>query len=114
MGEQLTEEQIADYKEAFSLFDKDGDGIIKVSDLGLLVRSLNLNPTESEIAEMVSDVDPDGTGKVDFPEFISLMVQLHAVLARPARSKMSTLKKNSWRPSESSIRTTAASFRQLN
>lgn len=74
MGDQLTEEQIADYKEAFSLFDKDGDGIIKVADLGLLVRSLNLNPTESEIAEMQNDVDPDGTGKVDFPEFISLMV----------------------------------------
>lgn len=24
--EQLTEEQIAEFKEAFSLFDKDGDG----------------------------------------------------------------------------------------
>lgn len=27
MAEQLTEEQIAEFKEAFSLFDKDGDGI---------------------------------------------------------------------------------------
>ncbi len=26
MAEQLTEEQIAEFKEAFSLFDKDGDG----------------------------------------------------------------------------------------
>lgn len=26
----MTEEQIADYKEAFSHFDKDGDGVIKV------------------------------------------------------------------------------------
>lgn len=26
MTEQLTEEQIAEFKEAFSLFDKDGDG----------------------------------------------------------------------------------------
>jgi calmodulin len=77
MGDSLTEDQIADYKEAFSLFDKDGDGVIRVSDLGLLVRSLNLNPTEAEIAEMQGDVDPDGTGKVDFPEFISLMVIKH-------------------------------------
>lgn len=29
MAEQLTEEQIAEFKEAFSLFDKDGDGIYK-------------------------------------------------------------------------------------
>lgn len=27
MAEQLTEEQIAEFKEAFSLFDKDGDGM---------------------------------------------------------------------------------------
>jgi len=27
-GEQLSEEQIAEFKEAFSLFDKDGDGTI--------------------------------------------------------------------------------------
>ena len=26
MSDQLTEEQIAEFKEAFSLFDKDGDG----------------------------------------------------------------------------------------
>lgn len=30
MAEQLTEEQIAEFKEAFSLFDKDGDGKIIV------------------------------------------------------------------------------------
>lgn len=28
MAEQLTEEQIAEFKEAFCLFDKDGDGIL--------------------------------------------------------------------------------------
>jgi len=26
MADQLTEEQIAEFKEAFALFDKDGDG----------------------------------------------------------------------------------------
>jgi hypothetical protein len=29
MADQLTEEQIAEFKEAFSLFDKDGDGELK-------------------------------------------------------------------------------------
>ncbi|RVW22459.1 hypothetical protein CK203_112788 [Vitis vinifera] len=28
MAEQLTEEQIAEFKEAFSLFDKDGDDLL--------------------------------------------------------------------------------------
>jgi len=27
MADQLTDDQIAEFKEAFSLFDKDGDGI---------------------------------------------------------------------------------------
>lgn len=30
MAEHLTEEQIAEFKEAFSLFDKDGDGMVSM------------------------------------------------------------------------------------
>lgn len=30
MADQLTEEQIAEFKEAFSLFDKDGDGELRI------------------------------------------------------------------------------------
>ena len=30
MAEQLTDEQVAEFKEAFSLFDKDGDGKVLV------------------------------------------------------------------------------------
>ncbi|KAM3144224.1 hypothetical protein pb186bvf_003686 [Paramecium bursaria] len=64
----LSEDQIANYKETFSLFDKDGDNKIAVSELGLLIRGLNQNPTEAEIEEMKNEVDPDGTGQLDFPE----------------------------------------------
>ena len=35
MADQLTEEQIAEFKEAFSLFDKDGDGTITTKELGM-------------------------------------------------------------------------------
>ena len=37
MADQLTEEQIAEFKEAFSLFDKDGDGTITTKELGLII-----------------------------------------------------------------------------
>ena len=36
MADQLTEEQIAEFKEAFSLFDKDGDGTITTKELGAI------------------------------------------------------------------------------
>lgn len=31
MADQLTDEQISEFKEAFSLFDKDGDGSFSLS-----------------------------------------------------------------------------------
>ena len=51
MADQLTEEQIAEFKEAFSLFDKDGDGTITTKELGTVMRSLGQNPTEAELAD---------------------------------------------------------------
>ena len=50
MADQLTEEQIAEFKEAFSLFDKDGDGTITTKELGTVMRSLGQNPTEAELS----------------------------------------------------------------
>ena len=64
--EQLTEEQIAEFKEAFSLFDKDGDGTITTKELGTVMRSLGQNPTEAELQDMINEVDADGNGTIDF------------------------------------------------
>ena len=44
-ADQLSEEQIAEFKEAFSLFDRDGDGTITTKELGTVMRSLGQNPT---------------------------------------------------------------------
>merc|ERR1719246_119671 len=73
--EQLTEEQIAEFKEAFSLFDKDGDGTITTKELGTVMRSLGQNPTEAELQDMINEVDADGNGTIDFPVFLSLMAR---------------------------------------
>jgi len=74
-ADQLTEEQIAEFKEAFSLFDKDGDGTITTKELGTVMRSLGQNPTEAELQDMINEVDADGNGTIDFPEFLSLMAR---------------------------------------
>merc|ERR1712039_986316 len=71
----LTEEQIAEFKLAFSVFDKDGDGTITTKELGTVMRSLGQNPTEAELQDMINEVDADGNGTIDFPEFCTLMAR---------------------------------------
>ncbi|KAH7331397.1 hypothetical protein KP509_20G031100 [Ceratopteris richardii] len=44
MVEQLSSDQIAEFKEAFSLFDKDGDSCIITKELGTVMRSLGKTP----------------------------------------------------------------------
>lgn len=53
-----------EFKEAFSLFDKDGDGTITTKELGTVMRSLGQNPTEGELQDMVNEVDADGNNNI--------------------------------------------------
>ncbi|KAI3620222.1 hypothetical protein CBS9595_002189 [Malassezia furfur] len=71
MADHLSEE----FKEAFSLFDKDGDGSITTKELGTVMRSLGQNPTEAELQDMVNEIDADGDGTIDFPEFLTMMAR---------------------------------------
>ncbi|GAW06925.1 calmodulin [Lentinula edodes] len=61
--------------EAFSLFDKDGDGTITTLELGTVMRSLGQNPTDAELQDMINEVDVDGNGTIDFKEFLSMMAK---------------------------------------
>jgi len=75
VSEKLSPEQLAEFREAFSVFDKDGDGTISEKELGTVMRALGLNPTEEELTQMVQEVDTDGNGEVDFDEFCSMMIR---------------------------------------
>ena len=59
-SDNMNEDETAEFKEAFSLFDKDGDGTITTKELGTVMRSLGQNPTEAELQDMINEVDADG------------------------------------------------------
>ena len=63
------------FKEAFSLFDKDGDGTHYHEGAWNCHAFLGQNPTEAELADMINEVDADGNGTTDFPEFLTMMAE---------------------------------------
>ena len=76
MTDQLTEEQISEFREAFALYDKDGDGMISLKELGEVMKVLGQVPTEQELHDMMKkEVETDKVESLDFPEFLSLMAK---------------------------------------
>lgn len=71
--EEDTEAMQEELREAFRLYDKEGNGYINVSDLREILRALEDNMSEDELDEMIAEIDTDGSGTVDFDEFMEVM-----------------------------------------
>ncbi|XP_019876703.1 calmodulin-like [Aethina tumida] len=69
--EALTEQQIADYKEAFSVYDEALTGKIPITDIGNVARCLGFNPSEAQIQEIIEE-DEERT-QIDFEQFLDIM-----------------------------------------
>merc|ERR1712228_797528 len=68
----LSIQQIGQFQDAFMRLASD-DGSVCSAQVSSIMRSLGQNPSEAEIQDMVNQVDKDGTGMIDFPEFLSMM-----------------------------------------
>ena len=56
-------------------------GFITSEELGTVMKSLGQNLTGSELQDMIKEVDADGNGTIEFPEFLNLMA--HKLIVWP-------------------------------
>jgi calcium-binding protein CML len=73
MVEEKEEEE--DMREAFRVFDQNGDGFITDEELRSVLASMGLKQgrTLEDCKKMISKVDVDGDGMVNFKEFKQMM-----------------------------------------
>jgi len=63
----------AELKEAFRIYDKQGDGFITTQVLKEILHELDNKLTEEDLLGIIDEVDEDGSGTLDFDEFMQMM-----------------------------------------
>ena len=53
-------------REAFRMFDKDGNGFISAAEIRHVMANLGEKLTDEEVDEMIKEVDVDGDGQVNY------------------------------------------------
>jgi hypothetical protein len=69
----MAESQKKKLKEAFELIDTDGSGSRDSKELFELFDTMDLKVNRSQIEEMVKELDDDGSGEIEFAEFMAIM-----------------------------------------
>ena len=75
MTNQASAKQQAKYKQTFDMFDVDQSGRISSAELGKVMEQLGQQPSEADLHAMVSEVDADGDGEINFEEFLTMMAR---------------------------------------
>ena len=71
----LNEDKINEYKESFSIFDKDNDGYITYAQLAEIIKILGHNIPDEDLQKMFREFDIDNKGSIDFKEFLGIMAR---------------------------------------
>jgi len=71
----LNEDQVEELKLAFDLFDADQTGYLDKSDIRSVVDKFGIKVNPKEVDDMFKEADVTGSGKIGFPEFMSMMAR---------------------------------------
>ncbi|XP_069786949.1 dynein regulatory complex protein 8 isoform X4 [Narcine bancroftii] len=64
-------------KDAFAVFDHEGNNTVDVREIGTIIRSLGCCPSEEELHEMLAEVEgEEPTGYIHFEKFLAMMTKV--------------------------------------
>ena len=76
MVDKLTDDNVNEIRTVFDLFDcQDKDGSLTKDEMKKFLANIGVFPSITELNEMFQLFDTTNTGKIDFPEFLSLMTR---------------------------------------
>merc|ERR1712055_1050036 len=64
----------AELKEAFRVYDKEGQGFITTGQLREIIAELDPRLTSEDLDGIIEEIDEDGSGTMDFDEFCGMMM----------------------------------------
>ena len=73
MAQSLSDTTKAEYKRAFEIFDKNGDGFIEKNDLASLMAYLKFFPSDTELEEMIGEFSEGKSNKIAFQDFLEMI-----------------------------------------
>ena len=70
---QETVDQTAEMREAFKIFDRDGNGYIDLRELKTVITRMGEPLSDEEATEIFKAADLNGDGKLDYDEFVQMI-----------------------------------------
>ena len=68
----LEVDEIKCLKTCFDLFDSKKQEFLSADDLDEILRAMGFRPSKEELMEILSEIDEDGSGEIEFGEFCQL------------------------------------------
>ena len=70
---QFNEHEYDKFKEAFTFFDRNGDGTMSTQDVGVALRAMGALINGKEIQLLITKYDLERTGKIKQEDFIAMI-----------------------------------------
>ena len=73
MFDDLALNKEKEYKNIFDMYDSNKDGNVNSLELANILKSININISDEEIKEIMTEIDLEGNGQINYEEFISIL-----------------------------------------